>query len=77
MMKCNASDYMGRVREVSLEEALRPTSYHDGGQVEAAAAQADANAAAIGRLLALLVEYKFCDLSTAAQVAGVHGLEPL
>jgi len=76
-MKCLSVDYMGRTREVSLENALRPTSYHEGGQVESAQAQADANAAAIGRLLALLVEYKFCDLSTAAQIAGNHGLEPL
>jgi hypothetical protein len=58
-------------RREALETALTPTAYQDGGQLEDIKSQTTANAEAIGKLLALLVERKALTLDEAAEIANV------
>jgi hypothetical protein len=60
-------------QEIELSNALRPTAWLDDhcGNAEAAKAQADCNAEAIGKLAALLVEKGVIDLDEATHACGV------
>ena len=52
-------------REISLDEALRPVAFTDGGRLEDIEAQAELNSECIGRLAALLVERRIITFDEA------------
>lgn len=62
-------------REMDLEDALAPVAgdTYGLGSVEQAAALAEANARAIGKLAALLVERRLISLDEAAEACGFAG----
>ncbi len=65
-------DFGGREREFPLEDVLTPDSYHEGGSVERAQAQAASIAQAMGRLLAHCVQTGGMTLDKAKEIAGVY-----
>lgn len=65
--------YDNRVIERDLEDVLKPEGYDSEGSVERVRDQAEANAKAIGRLLAFMVKRNQMGLQEACDVAGYHG----
>lgn len=71
-MRVTLSNWRGE-REMELEDALTPESSSDrGGVAERAQDQADANAKAIGRLAALLVDRRLISLDEACTACGIY-----
>lgn len=70
-MKIIYEDFRGD-RILELAVALEPSDEGYGGIAEDARALSRANAAAIGRLLAYMVEHQNMPLETAIKISGVY-----
>ena len=71
-MKCLISNFAGRKTEIELSSVLEPQTYVHDGVAERALGQAQANAEAIGRLLAFMVERQRMSLQDAKRISGVY-----